>query len=43
MKILSKNKMAMCVGALLGTAAIVPSAYAVHFSSDGLGDSLSIY
>lgn len=43
MKILSKNKMAMCVGALLGTAAIVPSAYAVHFSSDGLGDSLSNY
>lgn len=43
MKILSKNKMAMCVGALLGTAAIVPSAYAVHFSADGLGDSLSNY
>ncbi len=43
MKILSKNKIAMCVGALLGTAAIVPSAYAVHFSSDGLGDSLSNY
>jgi len=43
MKILSKNKMAMCVGALLGSAAIVPSAYAVHFSADGLGDSLSNY
>ena len=43
MKILSKKKMAMCVGALLGSAAIVPSAYAVHFSADGLGDSLSNY
>ena len=43
MKILSKNKIAMCVGAVLGTAAIVPSAYALSFAADGLGDSLSNY
>lgn len=43
MKILSKKKISMCVGAVLGTAAIAPSAYAVHFSADGLGDSLSNY
>jgi hypothetical protein len=43
MKILSKKKLAMTVGALMGVAGMVPTANAVHFATDGLGDALMNY
>jgi len=43
MKILTKNKLAMCVGAIVGSMAMVPAANAVNLASDGLGDALVNY
>lgn len=43
MKTLSKKTLAAYVGALLGGVAIAPTANAVHFATDGLGDALTNY
>lgn len=43
MKIMSKNKLAMCVGALVGSVGLIPAANAVNLATDGLGDALVNY
>lgn len=43
MKTLSKKSLALCVGAILGGAALVPTAHAVHQAADGLGDVMTNY
>jgi hypothetical protein len=43
MKALTKNKLAMGVGAIVGCMGMVPVANAVHFAPDGLGDALVNY
>lgn len=43
MKTLSRNKLAMCVGALVGSVGLIPAANAVNLATDGLGDALINY
>lgn len=43
MKLLAKNKLALCVGAIVGSVGVAPYANAVHLSTDDLGDALLNY
>ena len=43
MKLLAKKKLALCVGAIVGSVGLIPTTQAVNISSDGLGDALLNY